>query len=157
MVEEGKLRSVDDSIRVFVRAADPKLRQVVPMRFFNLTLTPVEADACGADYWDEKSFRGEYARALSRVVALTTRISTELEEVRQRQDSSHLWKPHASSLRFLLDASGAAFEQTNLVLAIAGQRGLSEKINAMKESLQKLRTRMETAEQMLVELASKNK
>src|ERR1700691_4951342 len=37
--EEGKLRRVEESIRVFVRVADPKFRQVVPMRFFNLTLT----------------------------------------------------------------------------------------------------------------------
>jgi hypothetical protein len=155
-LEEGKLRSVDDSIRVFVRAADPKMRQVVPMRFFNLTLTPAEADACGADYWDEKSFRGEYARALSRVIALIARMSTELEELKQRQSSSHLWKPHARSLRFLLDASTTAFEQSNSVLALAGQRGLNEKINAMNASLQKLRTRMDAAEQMLAELQSKN-
>ena len=37
--EEAKLRRVEESIRVFVRVADPKYRQVVPMRFFNLTLT----------------------------------------------------------------------------------------------------------------------
>jgi len=155
-LEEGKLRSVDDSIRVFVKAADARVRQVVPMRFFNLTLTPIEADACGADYWDEKSFRGEYARSLSRVVALVARMSTELEELRQRQNSSHLWKPHASSLKFLLDASSAAFEQSTSVLALAGQRGLNDKINAMRESLQKLRTRMDSAEQMLKELEIKN-
>ena len=155
-LEEGKLRSVDDSIRVFVRAADPKMRQVVPMRFFNLTLTCAEADACGAEYWDEKSFRGEYARALSRVVALTARVSTEVEELRQRQNSAHLWKPHASSLKFLMDASAATFEQTNSVLGIAAQRGLSEKINAMKESLQKLRTRLDSAEHMISTLAGRN-
>lgn len=155
-LEEGKLRSVDDSIRVFVRAADAKVRHVVPMRFFNLTLTPVEADACGADYWDEESFRGQFARALSRIVAITARMSTELEELRQRQNSSHLWKPHASSLKFLLDASDTAFEQSNSVILLAGQRGLNEKINAMKESLQKLRTRMDTAEQMLRELEIRN-
>ena len=155
-LEEGKLRSVDDSIRVFVRAAEAKSRQVVPMRSFNLTLSPVEADACGADYWDEKSFRGEYARALSRVVALIARMSTELEELRQKQNSAHLWKPHASSVRFLMDASGAIFEQSTSVLALAGQRGLNDKINAMKESLQKLRTRMDSAEQVLQELEIRN-
>lgn len=155
-LEEGKLRSVDDSIRVFVKAAEAKSRQVVPMRSFNLTLTPVEADACGAEYWDEKSFRGEYARAMSRIVALIARMSTELEELRQKQNSAHLWKPHASSMRFLLDASNAAFDQSTSVLAVAGQRGLNEKINAMKESLQKLRTRMENAEQLLKELEIRN-
>ena len=35
--EETKVRQVEESIRVFVRVADPKFRQVVPMRFFNLT------------------------------------------------------------------------------------------------------------------------
>jgi hypothetical protein len=50
--EETKVRQVEESIRVFVRVADPKFRQVVPMRFFNLTLTPAEADACSADYLD---------------------------------------------------------------------------------------------------------
>jgi hypothetical protein len=155
-LEESKLRSVEESVRVFVRAADPRFRQVVPMRFFNLTLTPFEADACGADYWDEKSFRGEYARALSRVVALVARTSTELEELKQRQNSSHLWKPHASSVKFLLDASTAIFDQAKAVLALAGQRGLNEKVNAMSASLQKLRARMDHAEQMLGELASKD-
>jgi hypothetical protein len=155
-LEEGKLRSVDDSIRVFVKAAEAKSRQVVPMRSFNLTLSPVEADACGAEYWDEKSFRGEYARAMSRIVALIARMSTELEELRQKQNSAHLWKPHASSMRFLLDASNAAFDQSTSVLSLAGQRGLNEKINAMKESLQKLRTRMENAEQLLKELEIRN-
>ena len=155
-LEEGKLRSVDDSIRVFVKAAEAKSRQVVPMRSFNLTLSPVEADACGAEYWDEKSFRGEYARAMSRIVALVARMSTELEELRQKQNSAHLWKPHASSMRFLLDASNAVFDQSTSVLSLAGQRGLNEKINAMKESLQKLRTRMENAEQLMKELEIRN-
>jgi hypothetical protein len=126
------------------------------MRSFNLTLSPVEADACGAEYWDEKSFRGEYARALSRIVALIARISTELEELRQKQNSAHLWKPHAGSMRFLLDASSTAFDQSTSVLAVAGQRGLNEKINAMKESLQKLRTRMDAGKVMLQELEIRN-
>jgi sugar lactone lactonase YvrE len=43
--EETKIRQVEESIRIFVRVADPKFRQVVPMRFFNLTLTRAEADA----------------------------------------------------------------------------------------------------------------
>src|SRR5437763_5634683 len=54
-VEEGKLRRVEESIRVFVRVADPKYRQVVPMRFFNLTLTKPEAEAYNASFLEEKS------------------------------------------------------------------------------------------------------
>ena len=51
--EESKLRRVEESIRVFVRVADPKYRQIVPMRFFNLTLTAAEADAYSAAYLEE--------------------------------------------------------------------------------------------------------
>ena len=61
--EETKVRQVEESIRIFVRVADPKFRQIVPMRFFNLTLTPAEAEACSADYLEEKSFIGSVARA----------------------------------------------------------------------------------------------
>ena len=155
-LEEGKLRSVEDSIRVFVRTADPKVRQIVPMRSSNLTLTPVEADACGAEYWDEKSFRGEYARALSRIIAIGARVNTELQELRQRQNSSHLWKPHATSLIFLMDGYNTTFEQSNAVIVTAGQRGLNEKINAIRESLQKTRTRLDAAEALLRELEARS-
>ena len=56
--EEGKLRRVEESIRVFVRVADPKYRQVVPMRFFNLTLSTPEADAYSASYTRRKESSG---------------------------------------------------------------------------------------------------
>ena len=65
-VEEGKLRRVEESIRVFVRVADPKYRQIVPMRFFNLTLTAPEADAYNAGFLEEKSLRADVARTLIR-------------------------------------------------------------------------------------------
>ena len=80
-VEESKLRRVEESIRVFVRVADPKYRQVVPMRFFNLTLTSGEADAYSATFLDEKSLRADVARTLIRLVSISARISTELEEL----------------------------------------------------------------------------
>src|SRR4029077_11193182 len=53
--EEGKLRRVEESIRVFVRVADPKYRQIVPMRYFNLTLTPAEVEAYNPAFLEEKS------------------------------------------------------------------------------------------------------
>jgi hypothetical protein len=77
--EQGKLRRVEESIRVFVRVADPKYRQIVPMRFFNLTLTTAEADAYSAAYLEEKNLRADVARTLIRMVSITARISTELE------------------------------------------------------------------------------
>ena len=62
-LEEGKLRRVEESIRVFVRVADPKYRQIVPMRFFNLTLTAPEAEAYNASFLEEKSLRADVARS----------------------------------------------------------------------------------------------
>jgi len=55
-----------------------------------------------------------------------------------------------------MDASTATFEQCNSVLAVAAQRGLKEKITATKETLDKLRTRLDNAEQLLAELAAKD-
>src|SRR6202007_1348321 len=80
-VEEGKLRRVEESIRVFVRVADPKYRQVVPMRFFNLTLTAAEAEAYNAAFLEEKSPRADVARTLIRLVSCVARVNTELEEL----------------------------------------------------------------------------
>ena len=103
--EETKIRQVEESIRIFVRVADPKFRQVVPMRFFNLTLTPAEADACSADYLEEKSPRGSVARVLLRIVAVVARMTTELEELKRAENSPSLWKLHADSLVALLEVA----------------------------------------------------
>src|ERR1700677_2417514 len=71
--EESKLRRVEESIRVFVRVADPKYRQIVPMRFFNLTLTTPEAEAYNAGFLEEKSPRADVARTLLRLVSCVAR------------------------------------------------------------------------------------
>ena len=62
--EETKVRQVEESIRVFVRVADPKFRQVVPMRFFNLTLTPAEARGLQRRLSRGKNYAGSVARVL---------------------------------------------------------------------------------------------
>jgi hypothetical protein len=81
--EEGKLRRVEESIRIFVRVADPKFRQVVPMRYFNLTLTPPEAEAYNASFLEENSLRADVARRLIRLVSCVARVNTELEELKR--------------------------------------------------------------------------
>jgi hypothetical protein len=62
-VEEAKLRSVEESIRVFVRVADPKFRQIVPMRYFNLMLSPAEVEAYTADYLEHGTCGGRCPNA----------------------------------------------------------------------------------------------
>ncbi len=139
--EETKLRKVEESIRVFVRVADPKFRQVVPMRFFNLTLTPAEAEAYCADYLEEKSQRAEVARVLLRSVAVIARMSTELEELKWSQNSHSLWKLHADSLVALLEVARALTASGSRVIAQAANEQRTADEEAVNISLQKLHDR----------------
>jgi hypothetical protein len=139
--EETKVRQVEESIRIFVRVADPKFRQVVPMRFFNLTLTPAEADACSADYLEERSPRGSVARVLLRVVAVVARMTTELEELKRAENSPSLWKLHADSLVTLLEVAATLSETASRVSAEAGDPGKSAAGENINISLQRLNHR----------------
>ena len=136
--EEAKLSRIEESIRIFMRVADPKFRQVVPMRFFNLTLTTDEAEAYCADYLEEKSVRAGVARVLLRLVAVTARFTTELEEMKRVGNSPSLWKLHADSLLTLLEVGRAAGENARRVMNLAQQHGSQKEATAIKAPLQKL-------------------
>ncbi len=143
--EEGKLRRVEESIRVFVRVADAKYRQIVPMRFFNLTLTAAEADAYGASFLEEKSLRANVARSLMRLVSCVARVNTELEELKRSQNMSSLWKLHADAVVVLLEiASTTTEEALNVAKTVASDAG-NESAKAIHESVQKLRDRSDLA------------
>ena len=124
-----------------MRVADPKFRQVVPMRFFNLTLTPAEADACSAEYLEEKSPRGSVARVLLRIVAVVARMTTELEELKRAENSPSLWKLHADSLLALLEVASALSENAARVATEASAAGNSAASETIKVSLQRLHHR----------------
>lgn len=143
--EESKLRRVEESIRVFVRVADPKYRQVVPMRFFNLTLSSPEADAYSAAFLEEKSLRAEVARTLIRLVSISARISTELEELKRSQKMSSLWKLHADAVVVLLDMASTATEDAGSVAKTAEQGGAGVAGRSIHESVQKLRSQSDVA------------
>jgi len=143
--EETKLRRVEESIRVFVRVADPKYRQIVPMRFFNLTLTTAEADAYSAAFLEEKSLRAEVARTLIRLVSICARISTELEELKRSQKMSSIWKLHADSIVVLLDMASTAAEEAGSVAKTAEQGGSGPAGRSIHESAKKLRQQSDIA------------
>ena len=143
-VEEGKLRRVEESIRVFVRVADPKYRQIVPMRFFNLTLTAPEADAYNAGFLEEKSLRADVARTLIRLVSCVARVNTELEELKRSQSMSSLWKLHADALVVLLDIASTATEEAGSVAKMAEANDAAS-AKAIRETVQKLRDRSDLA------------
>jgi hypothetical protein len=151
--EEGKLRRVEESIRVFVRVADPKYRQVVPMRFFNLTLTTAEADAYSASYLEEKSQRADVARTLIRMVSISGRISTELEELKRSQKMSSLWKLHADSVVVLLDMASTSVEDAGGVARTSEENGAGAAARAIHESAQKLRNHSDIAVKTLASVS----
>jgi hypothetical protein len=136
---------VEESIRIFVRVADPKFRQIVPMRFFNLTLTPAEADACSADFLEEKSLRAGVARVQLRLVAVVARMTTELEELKRAENSPSLWKLHADSLIALLEVTRAVHENATRVLNLANQHGEKQQGSLLQVSIQKLHDTTELA------------
>jgi hypothetical protein len=151
--EETKLRRVEESIRVFVRVADPKYRQVVPMRFFNLTLSTAEADAYAAPFLEEKSPRADVARTLIRMVSVSARLRTELEELKRSQKMSSLWKLHADSIVVLLDMGSTSTEEAGSVAKAAEQNGAGGAARAIHESVQKLRNQSDAAVKTLANVS----
>jgi hypothetical protein len=136
--EETKLQKIEESIRVFVRVADPKVRHVVPMRFFNLGLTDAEADAYCASYLEEKSLRANAARVLLRCVAVIARMRTELEESKRVENSPSLWKLRADSLVTLLEIADAVAENGRSIIEEAEQQENTAHAESIKISLRKL-------------------
>ena len=148
-IEQGKLHSMEDSIRNFVLAADPRQANIVPLKNGNLSLTNAEVEAFRAQYGGEKSFRADYASALRIVCALQSRFMAELLEFKAKQGSAYLWKPHADALTWLLTNAQKAEQQCGEVLKTAEQRGLAEKALALNASIQKLKVQIQQAAKML--------
>jgi len=141
-VEEAKLRRVEESIRVFVRVADPKFRQIVPMRYFNLMLGPAEVEAYTAGYLEEASPRAEAARLILRMVAMAARMQTEMEEMKRTPHASVVWKLHADALAALVDLATRVPEAAAKLMAMPAQSRAEQEGNAaLQTSLDKLRER----------------
>jgi vacuolar-type H+-ATPase subunit H len=147
--EDNRIRSVEGSIRGWVRAADARCRHIVPMKFGNFVLAPPEADAYCAEFCEEKSFRGDNARVLVRMVAVMARIQAEIEEFKHRQNSNHLWRPHAEALLLLEEAATQAMQSADAVLQLANQRGLGEKAKILSATIDRLRNRVGQAHETL--------
>jgi len=149
-VEEAKLRRVEESIRVFVRVADPKFRQIVPMRYFNLMLNPAEVEAYTADYLEQTGPRADAARMLLRLVAVNARITTELEELKRSRNSRSVWKLHADSLVVLVDLAKRLAEAVDRLAVTIGQEA-EGKSEPLHNSLEKLRERISEAAKLIAE------
>src|SRR5207253_2815087 len=124
-----------------------------PMRFFNLTLTTAEADAYSAAYLEEKSLRADVARTLIRMISISARISTELEELKRSQKMSSLWKLHADSIVVLLDMASSSTEDAGSVAKQAEQSGSGPVAKSVHESVAKLRRQADVAVKTLANVS----
>jgi hypothetical protein len=93
------------------------------MRYFNLMLSPAEVEAYTADYLEEVSPRADVARMLLRIVSMTARITTEMEELKRSHNSPSIWKLHADSLVVLIDLSTKLSESAGSATMLAGDGG----------------------------------
>jgi len=149
-MEEAKLRRVEESIRVFVRVADPKFRQIVPMRYFNLMLSATEVDAYTADYLEQTNPRADAARMMLRIVAMTARMTTEMEELKRSPRGSTIWRMHADSLVALLDLAKRMPEAAaGLSMASHQSSGSPKGDDSLHASLEKLLARKSEIEKAI--------
>ena len=121
------------------------MAQIVPMRFFNLTLTAPEAEAYNASFLEEKSLRADVARTLIRLVSCVARVNTELEELKRSQSMSSLWKLHADALVVLLDIASTTAEEAAGIAKAAESKDDAASAKAIRETVQKLRDRSDLA------------
>jgi hypothetical protein len=148
-VEENKVRGTVESIRNFVRAADPNSAHIVPIRSSQLVLTPTEVEAFRADFYGEKSFRADFVAMLTYLVAAYARVQSEIEDYKSKRTSAYLWKPHADALACLLTIGERALKESAKVAVLADNRGLAEKAKAMHLTRDKLQTAMKQVTELL--------
>jgi hypothetical protein len=148
-VQEGKLQSARQIIREHVRASDPKVAHVFPVKNSKITLSPAEVESFRADYQSEKSFRADYASVMMTIVAYLARMVIEVDEYNHKASSAYLWKPHADALGYLVSSLERLSMEAEQVISVARARGLTEKADSLAASLDKLRDYGKTVSQTL--------
>jgi hypothetical protein len=154
-VEDGKLRSQQDAIRIFVRVAD-KSCFVVPLVKGVVNITAAEAEALRSDFGSEKSFRADYANIVSFMVAMIARLVVEQEEFRAKQSSAYLWKPHADAMTYIIHTATGVLATGNQILEMAEKRGLEDKATGLKATIVKLRMALQQAATTLKSAGTQN-
>lgn len=153
-LEEAHLKSMAETIRNFLRAADPKSAHIVPVRYGNLPLSQAEIEAFRANYASEKSFRADYVNALVLIVSLVGRLGTELADFKAKRNSAYQWKPHADALSVLLNIGREVNNRAMTVAELAERRGLKDKSSAVHASLAKLRDQVQSVAETLQTLGT---
>jgi hypothetical protein len=142
-------RAMVETIRNFILATPGKSASVFPLRSGNLALSPIEVEAFRSDFRGEKSFRGDFTRAITEAVAVQACMIGELDEFRRRQESAYLWKPYADALSFLVQTATQLQQNCAAILQVAKARGLADKVDGLSATLQRLRAQSEAVRKEL--------
>ena len=120
-------------------------------------LSPAEVEAYTADYLEETGTRADAARMLLRIVAVTARITTEIEELKRSKNSRSVWKLHADSLVVLLDMAKHVAEAVDRLAAVIAQQPIGQRPEMQangepfRRSLEKLHERSTEAAKLIAE------
>jgi hypothetical protein len=147
--EAKELEAVKATIRSFVRMADKHAAQVVPLPDGNIELTDAEAEAFFVDYKGEKSFRADCAALHVDIAAIDARLEAQLAAFDKTRQTPYNWKPHADALAHLLSEGKKAAERAMDLAALARERGLNQKADALLESIERIRPRGRAAVEAL--------
>ncbi len=153
-VEQQRLQAVQTTIRRFVRAAEAHAAHVVPLPHGNIKLTNAEVEAFRADFGDEKSFRADFVAALIQMASINARLTAEQQDFEKTRYTEYGWKPHADALAHLLIVVRTASDNASRLQTTAQQRGLAEKVAAITESAEKLRSSAKSAAEALQSIGS---
>jgi hypothetical protein len=90
---------------------------------------------------------------LIRLVSISARISTELEELKRSQKMSSLWKLHADAVVVLLDMASTSTEEAGSTAKQAEDKGSGAAARSIHESVQKLRNQTDVSVKTLANVS----
>jgi hypothetical protein len=89
---------------------------------------------------------------LLRLVAVTARLTTEMEELKRSRNSPSIWKLHADSLVVLVDLAKTLAEAVERLAVVPVQEAEAKSSNEdLRASLEKLRERTSEAAKLISE------
>lgn len=104
-----------------------------------LTLHDWESKAFLTEYSPaEESFRADFARAVTSVIGIITRIEEELPAYFETRGVEHLWKRHCDALVYLLYEGRRQLETLKKLAADSDKRGLKDKSTQLLATAEKL-------------------
>lgn len=148
-LEEAKLHTQLEALRSFVRAADTTNSSVIPLVRNAIGVSPQEVEMLRVDYGNEHSFRADYANMVGFLLAVIARLTVESEEFKEKQDSAYLWKPHADSIKYMIQGSSQLLERANKVAKIGEARGLQDKVATLQNSMRRMAAEIQNAATLL--------